>query len=655
LLGQEILTKTLLQQKQPSIKWKRELVLMRRTVLVLTLIMTLMFLAVTGTQVVKRAKAETIIVPDDYATIQEAVDSVADGCTIYIREGTYRGDIDIPKRISLKGQNPESTIINGCIFIRTSNVTISSIKLMGFGRWEQLKTFTNGYGVSTISGKPRTTGSRQETWGTTISNCIFENWIVPIALASGEGERVINNTILNSDHGIDASTFNNLIAYNTISCGGTGITLGERYVTGNLVHSNHISGAETGIFINSFNYGNLLVGNTIEGCQLGIHLGIAPEQDYPCSDNLFFHNNLLDNSKQVLVTAGSSNIWDNGYPSGGNYWSNYQGLDSNSDGIGDSAYEIDGLNQDRYPLMEPYKILDTGSHTIDFTEAFRDSEGNLLTTLPSSFKLVLPNGTTLPPLAVGRHLLPSGLTMIQSVIWQGTEIKPKDLFIFDSIEGNPQVNCSVYTLTIDPTFYDKNGYKVKPSSWTIKFPNGTEKLVSSKVTFNQTQTGEYKIINIFYAGVNIEADMMVRLDSNMVWTPEQTAYIPPVLVYNIESNSVITESYFNETSKAISFVATGPDGTSGHAIVRIEKALANQPDDITVYFDETPINYSLDSDDYAWILSINYTHSSHKIVINLTKRAQPQEIFSTILAVSTIASMTVVGVGLIVHFKKRKH
>jgi len=136
---------------------------MKKAALALALIVTLLFLAITGTQVVKKARAETIIVPDDYATIQEAVDSAADGYTIYIREGTYMGDVNITKHISLKGQNPESTIINGCIFIRTSNVTISSIKLMGFGRWEQLKTFTNGYGIATISGNSHTTGSLQET------------------------------------------------------------------------------------------------------------------------------------------------------------------------------------------------------------------------------------------------------------------------------------------------------------------------------------------------------------------------------------------------------------------------------------------------------------------------------------------------------------
>ena len=46
------------------------------------------------------------------------------------------------------------------------------------------------------------------------------------------------------------------------------------------------------------------------------------------------------------------NHWDNGYPSGGNYWSDYTGVDG--DGIGDTPYIIlGGDNQDWYPFMNP--------------------------------------------------------------------------------------------------------------------------------------------------------------------------------------------------------------------------------------------------------------------------------------------------------------
>jgi len=52
----------------------------------------------------------------------------------------------------------------------------------------------------------------------------------------------------------------------------------------------------------------------------------------------------------------SSNIWN--YDSIGNYWSDYNGTDSNGDGIGDTPYMISTSPEeygdaDNYPLMEP--------------------------------------------------------------------------------------------------------------------------------------------------------------------------------------------------------------------------------------------------------------------------------------------------------------
>jgi hypothetical protein len=56
-------------------------------------------------------------------------------------------------------------------------------------------------------------------------------------------------------------------------------------------------------------------------------------------------------------------VWDDGYPSGGNYWSDYAGIDvfsgpyqniTSYDGIGDTPYIIDANNTDRYPLMNPW-------------------------------------------------------------------------------------------------------------------------------------------------------------------------------------------------------------------------------------------------------------------------------------------------------------
>jgi hypothetical protein len=82
---------------------------------------------------------------------------------------------------------------------------------------------------------------------------------------------------------------------------------------------------------------------------------------YSATNNVFFHNNFIDYSKKVY-SFNSVNRWDNGYPSGGNYWSDYTGVDvksgpdqdlPGSDGMGDTPYTIDADNIDRYPLMIP--------------------------------------------------------------------------------------------------------------------------------------------------------------------------------------------------------------------------------------------------------------------------------------------------------------
>jgi parallel beta-helix repeat protein len=76
------------------------------------------------------------------------------------------------------------------------------------------------------------------------------------------------------------------------------------------------------------------------------------------NNNIFFHNNIINSV--TSVRSGYANVWNDGYPSGGNYWSNYTGLDlyngpyqneTGSDGIGDTNYTIDANNTDRYPFM----------------------------------------------------------------------------------------------------------------------------------------------------------------------------------------------------------------------------------------------------------------------------------------------------------------
>jgi parallel beta-helix repeat protein len=88
-------------------------------------------------------------------------------------------------------------------------------------------------------------------------------------------------------------------------------------------------------------------GTTIRDNDYGVML-------WNSANNRFYHNNFINNTGNVYIAPSYWNAWDDGYPSGGNYWDDYGGTDANGDGIGDTPYSISSNNQDNYPLMEPW-------------------------------------------------------------------------------------------------------------------------------------------------------------------------------------------------------------------------------------------------------------------------------------------------------------
>jgi parallel beta-helix repeat protein len=213
------------------------------------------------------------------------------------------------------------------------------------------------------------------------------------------GNIASNNTFIGI-HLYDSgnSTLSGNIASNTtVGCGIIMHQSSNSTLSGNIASNNkydgihlHYSGDSIllgNVASNNNSSGNLLLqsndstlsGNTASNNQWGIVLLDSNNSVLSCNiasnntiygiyllgsgNNTFFHNNLLNNTVQANVTAGYVNTWNNGYPSGGNYWSDYAGVDlhngphqneTGSDGIGDTHYLIDENNQDNYPLMEPW-------------------------------------------------------------------------------------------------------------------------------------------------------------------------------------------------------------------------------------------------------------------------------------------------------------
>jgi hypothetical protein len=95
------------------------------------------------------------------------------------------------------------------------------------------------------------------------------------------------------------------------------------------------------------------------------------------SNNTIFHNNFVGNQRHASIYNSYGNQWDDGYPSGGNFWSDYQEKYSNASeidnsGLWNTPYTIDSGNRDRYPLMNKYVIPEKGflAAWFDYFEAF---------------------------------------------------------------------------------------------------------------------------------------------------------------------------------------------------------------------------------------------------------------------------------------------
>jgi parallel beta-helix repeat protein len=163
------------------------------------------------------------------------------------------------------------------------------------------------------------------------------------------------NTALNSGGSgtYISDSHNNVLTGTNASNNAAGINLfisSYNNLTGNPVSSNDFNG----IIIAYSSNNNVLTGNSVlSNGPYGIYLLGSS------NNNIIFHNNLINNALQVSVTTGYVNTWDDGYPSGGNYWSDYTGVDEKrgpnqdqlgSDGIEDIPYTINS-DVDRYPLM----------------------------------------------------------------------------------------------------------------------------------------------------------------------------------------------------------------------------------------------------------------------------------------------------------------
>jgi parallel beta-helix repeat protein len=380
--------------------------------IMMTLLLTSMLTLAFNIQLVKAS--ETIYIRADGSIDPPTAPIHTTDNTTYTFTNHINGSIVVERNNTILDgngftlQGPESG--HGVELDSVSGLTIRGMNIKGFDYGIYLHSSSN----NTITGNaisycaPYGIGLYWSSFNTISHNNIADNIYISgrgITIHSGSNNNKVTQNIIKNhdDYGIvlwgsTPPRYNEVYENNITDCRYIGIRLesGPNYVFrnymsdngnsvygyvayNNSVYENIIENGNQGIVLTRSSRYNMVFGNVINNCTYGIaiysqYLGTSHSNDIfgneirhgdiglRCSGrgNRLYHNNVVNYSEPAF-SSGIDNAWDDGYPSGGNYWSDYNGTDlfsgpyqneTGSDGIGDTPYLIRFDSYDNYPLMK---------------------------------------------------------------------------------------------------------------------------------------------------------------------------------------------------------------------------------------------------------------------------------------------------------------
>ncbi len=275
------------------------------------------------------AFGNVIRVPEDYGTVQEAINAASPGATIWIAPGIYNESLVINKTITLIGEPGSEPVFNGG---------------------------GSGIAITIVS-----SGS-----GSTIAGITITSWDQGIVVQDAAGCEIYDNimSLINKNGVVLQGTgaVSNQVCGNMFEQDAVAIDVSSSS-SNNVISQNIISLSSIGLRIETS--GNTICENMISENQLGISIVNS-------NNNAIYHNDFMDNTIAFQLSSSTSpgNRWDDGYPSGGNYWSTWTGPDKNSgpdqnilgvsDGIVDTPFTVAVNNKDNYPLAKPFQLHNVG-------------------------------------------------------------------------------------------------------------------------------------------------------------------------------------------------------------------------------------------------------------------------------------------------------
>jgi parallel beta-helix repeat protein len=217
--------------------------------------------------------AVAITVPDDYPTIQAAINAATEGHTVFVRNGTYIENVVVNKTLSLVGENRETTVIDGDAQGTVVNITADNVNLRGF-------TVQNCY-VSLMSYRSVIYVS---SWGNNISDNIVRN--------SSHFDTTCGIWLDNASH--------NTIQRNSILLNGLAGIFLEDSRNNTIVHNHVVANAYEGIFLVG-SQGNRISDNNVSwNMDTGIYLMSS-------ANNTISGNHATNNGNAIFLEGSNHN------------------------------------------------------------------------------------------------------------------------------------------------------------------------------------------------------------------------------------------------------------------------------------------------------------------------------------------------------------
>jgi parallel beta-helix repeat protein len=536
----------------------------------------------------------------NYTTIQEAISApeTLDGHTIEVDAGTYYEHVDISKSISILGESRNTTIIDGSgwgpvVQLAASNLTVANFTIRNGG---------NAYSP--------------------MDTCIFGDYLSNI-LAE-------NNTVMDTSCGVIFYGFSDSIMFGNLAEECTVMGLHLDTCTNCKMVNNTVINSFKGIVLEK-SVGNSIQGNYLRNNNISIDF-------YASAGNLVEENELMSNSVGIVLYScnGSNNFRNNNITSdaynlmvwGSSLEDFMQNIDTSNIANDGTIYYITNcanltLNPTSCPNIGYLALVNCTDVKVRDVDFSKDKDGLLMaeSTDCSLINLTLANmraNLTLTESAgPSIHAIQGGLTLFQS----------DNNSMIDSRITNNSIGVCLYEssgnlfyhnsfIDIDEPVISNFQSPVSPPSGSYminEWDNGFEGNYWSGYNGTDLYSGPYQN----QTGSDGIGDTPYVIDaSNNDSRPLMGAFSSfDTQLGNVCTVSNFTLSNFQFNGTAISFNASGENGTTGFCRIGIPTALINGTCRVFVNGTEVPYTLLPESDSTQNYRYFIYHHSTQEVTI----------------------------------------